>query len=117
MENDAKFERNLSVEKHLNIVVENVGEPYIWETRDVYRTKISTCVMAGDGAYDIVTGDYTLLTELVPEGVFTNLIDYEYLDFTILYWTQQLIEATSIAGKLYLDFGDISAQTLPACRA
>ena len=73
--------------------------------------------MAGDGAYDIVTGDYTLLTELVPEGVFTNLIDYEYLDFTILYWTQQLIEATSIAGKLYLDFGDISAQTLPACRA
>ncbi len=37
-----------------------------------------------------------------------DLMNQKYLDFTKTYWVQQLIEETSIAGRLYLAGGDLS---------
>jgi len=106
--NDAKFERDLSVETRLNVDVVNIGESYTWDTRELYLDKIRTSVMANDGAYDVASGQYATLPGLVAEGIFMDMDSLNYLDFSKPYWVQQLVESTSINGKLYLATGDIS---------
>ena len=106
--NDAKFERDLSVETRLNVDIVNVGESYTWDTRNIYLDKIRSSVMASDGAYDVASGQYATLPGLVAEGIFLDMTQLSHLDFTKPYWVQQLIEETSINGKLYLATGDLS---------
>lgn len=110
--NDALYERDMSVESRLNIDIVNVGESYSWSTKDVYLDKIRSSVMAADGAYDVASGQYATLPGLVAEGIFVDLEKMNYLDFTKPYWVQQLIEETSIDGKLYLATGDLTICTV-----
>ncbi len=106
--NDALYDRDLSVETRLNVNIVQKGESYTWDTKDIYLDKIRSSVLANDGAYDIASGQYATLPGLVQEGVFLDLMKQKYLDFTKTYWVQQLIEETSIAGRLYLAGGDLS---------
>ncbi len=110
--NDALFERDLSVETRLNVDIVNIGESYTWDTQNIYLDKIRSSVMAADGAYDIASGQYAVMPGLVSEGVFLDMSALNYLDFTKPYWVQQLIEETSIYGKLYLASGDLSKVTI-----
>jgi len=110
--NDALFDRDLSVETRLNVDIVNIGESYTWDTKDVYLGKIRSSVMANDGAYDVASGQYATLPGLVPEGNFTDMTKLSYLDFSKPYWVQQLIEETSIDGKLFLASGDITKITI-----
>ena len=110
--NDAKFERDLSVETRLNVDIVNVGESYTWDTRNIYLDKIRSSVMSADGAYDVASGQYATLPGLVAEGLFVDMTQQKYLDFTKPYWVQQLIEETSINGKLYLATGDLTNRTI-----
>ena len=109
--NDAVYARDLSVETRLNCKVENLNEPYTWATREEYLNKIRSCVLAHDGAYDIASGQYATLPALVAEGDFLDLTKLPHLDFTQNYWVQQLIEETTIGGRLFLASGDITANT------
>ncbi len=106
--NDAKYDRDLSVETRLNVNIVQKGESYTWNTRELYLDKIRSSVLANDGAYDIASGQYATLPGLVQEGVFLDLMKQKHLDFSKTYWVQQLIEETSIAGRLYLAGGDLS---------
>ncbi len=110
--NDAAFERELSVETRLDVDIVNVGESYTWDTKDLYLDKIRSSVMANDGAYDVASGQYATLPGLVTDNVFVNLKDQNYLDFSKPYWVQQLIEETSVDGKLFLVTGDLSKLTI-----
>lgn len=110
--NDALYDRDMSVETRLNADVVNIGESYTWDTKDIYLGKIRSSVMASDGAYDVASGQYATLPGLVPEGNFTDMTALPYLDFSKPYWVQQLVEETSIGGKLYLASGDITKITI-----
>ena len=110
--NDALFDRDLSVESRLNVNIENIGESYTWDSREIYLGKIRSSVMAADGAYDVASGQYATLPGLVPEGNFTDMSALPYLNFSKPYWVQQLIEETSINGRLYLASGDITKITI-----
>ena len=110
--NDALFDRNLSVETRLDVDIVNVGESYTWDTKDIYLGKIRSSVMANDGAYDVASGQYATLPGLVPEGNFTDMASLPHLDFSKPYWVQQLVEETSINGKLFLASGDITKITI-----
>ena len=112
MVNDALYDRDLSVETRLNVDIVNVGESYTWDSREIYLGKIRSSVMAADGAYDVASGQYATLPGLVPEGNFTDMSVLPYLDFSKSYWVQQLVEETSINGKLYLASGDITKITI-----
>ncbi len=106
--NDALYDRDLSVETRLNVNIVQKGESYTWDTKDIYLDKIRSSVLANDGAYDIASGQYATLPGLAQEGVFLDLMNQKHLDFSKTYWVQQLIEETSIAGRLYLAGGDLS---------
>jgi len=110
--NDSKYDRDISVEERLGVDIINIGESYAWATRDVYLGKIRNSVMANDGAYDIASGQYATLPGLITDGVFINMNTLPYLDFSKPYWVQQLVEETSIDGKLFLATGDITPVTI-----
>lgn len=110
--NDAMYQRDLSVESRLNVDIVNIGESYTWDTKDIYLDKIRSSVMSADGAYDVASGQYATLPGLVAEGIFMNMQKLNYLDFSKPYWVQQLIEETSIDGKLYLATGDLTKCTV-----
>lgn len=54
--NDAIFARNRNAEEYLNIVLDVIYERGDWESRDSYNNIIRSSIMAGDSAYDYVTG-------------------------------------------------------------
>lgn len=110
--NDAMYQRDLSVESRLNVDIVNIGESYTWDTKDIYLDKIRSSVMSADGAYDVASGQYATLPGLVAEGIFMNMQKLNHLDFSKPYWVQQLIEETSIDGKLYLATGDLTNRTI-----
>lgn len=110
--NDALYYRDRKVEERLNVELKNVEELYTWAIKDEYLNRIKSSVLAGDNAYDIVSGQYATMPSLIAEGVYYNLMNVEYLDLDMPWWVQGLIEETTINGKLYLVSGDITIKTI-----
>ncbi len=110
--NDALYTRDRKVEDRLNVTIKNVEEVYTWASKDTYLNLIKSSVLAGDNAYDIVSGQYATMPSLITEGVYYNLMTVEYLDLDKPWWVQGLIEETTINDRLYLVSGDITIQTI-----
>lgn len=109
---DALYARDRNVEERLNIKLNNIGMSYTWDTRNEYLGAIRNSVMAGDNAYDIVSGQYATMPSLIADGIFKNLMKLDYLDFSKPWWVNDLIEETAIDGKLYLVTGNITKQSI-----
>lgn len=105
--NDAVFQKNSNVEDRLNVKLKYLpNESTDWGGG--YQRVISQSVLAGDEAYDIVSGPSFHLPTLILDGCLCNLRDVPYLEFDMPWWTQNLIETTSFGDKLFLVSGDIS---------
>lgn len=105
--NDAVFAKNLAVETRLNITIEYIPNPSMnWDGG--YQSMISNSVLAGDEAYDIISGPSFHIPTLIIEGCLYNLNEIPYLDFDKPWWTQNLAETTAFGDKLFLVSGDIS---------
>ena len=109
---DALFNRDLTVEQRLNVDINNIGESYTWNTRNEYLGKIRASVQSGDGTYDIVSGQYATMPTLIAEGMYTELSQFDVLDFDKPWWVGDLIEQTAVKGKLYMATGDITTKTI-----
>lgn len=109
---DALYERDRKVEERLNVDINNIGMSYTWDTRDVYIGSIRNSVMAGDGTYDIVSGQYATMPSLITDGCLLDLNQQKYLDFEMPWWVSSIADETTIEGKLYLMTGDITKQTV-----
>ena len=59
--NDAIFARNRNAEEYLNLVLDVIYERGDWDSRDSYNNIIRSSIMAGDSAYDYVTGMIMLI--------------------------------------------------------
>ena len=110
--NDALYERDINVESRLNVTLNNIPMSYTWDTRDIYIGTIRNSVMAGDGTYDIVSGQYYTMPSLIPDGILVDLAKLPYLDFTQPWWVNGLVEETSVDGKLFLATGEISINSI-----
>lgn len=110
--NDALYTRDRKTEERLGVAVNNVEELYTWAVREEYLNRIKSSVLAADNAYDIVSGQYATMPSLITEGVYYNLLNTEYIDLSMPWWVQGLIEETTIGGKLYLVSGDITIKTI-----
>ena len=109
--NDALWQRDDNVENRLNVSISNILKPFTWATRMEYLNTIKSSVMAGDDTYEIATGQYNVLPELIVEGVFYDMKTLPYLDFTQPWWMKGLDEFV-LNGKLFLAGGALSIQTI-----
>lgn len=103
---DAVYQRNIKVEERLHISL-NVIAGETWENYNTTVNTLRSSILAGDGAYDIVSGWSAKIPALAVEGCFKNLYEVPYLDFGQPWWVASLVDELTIADKLYFATGDI----------
>ena len=106
--NDALFKRNRDVEDRLKIklnFIDNGGGRFGDST---WMDTLRNSVLAFDGSYDIVAGHSINMGTLTMNGIFTDLLGLDYLDFTKPWWRSALLEDATIRNKLFFCVGDLA---------
>ena len=68
--------------------------------------------MAGDDAYQIVTGQSNIVLPLASQNVFLDVSDPEYIDFSKPYWKNGYHDSIRINGRMYSLCSDYALTTL-----
>jgi len=106
--NDAIFRRNRSVEERFGITIDVIKIPGIWGQEAAFNNTVKNSVKAGDNLYDLIAGYAYFITPLATEGIFLNWAKVPYIDYHAPWWGLDLVNATTIDGKLYFITGDLS---------
>ncbi len=106
--NDAIWKRNADVCERLNVEFAYREEPGAWDNRKTFAEKLGASVMAGDHAYDIVSGYSMAMTHLTANAMLCDLNSLPYLDFSKPWWSEKLLTQATVCDKLYIASGDIS---------
>ncbi len=106
--NDAIYNREIIVEDRLDVAVDAFKTPGIWGNENAFFDKIRTAVRAGDASYQLVAGYAYYVTALATEGLFTNLLDVNYLNFDKPWWNSNLRDELTLYNQLYFAGGDLS---------
>ena len=109
---DAIYQRNTTVSERLNVQLEYIMKPGLWDDQDSYKGAIRGTVLSGDAEYDIVAGYGVFIADLAVEKLFLNLNSTAYIDFDRKWWSDSLVGNLSLNGKLYFASGDISTNTI-----
>ena len=80
--NDAIFNRNKQVEDRLNVNINVVKIAGIWGAEESFNQAVRDSVMSGNNDYDLIAGYMYFISPLAGEGLFTNLNNIPYLDFS-----------------------------------
>ena len=110
--NDALYNRDRTVEDRLGVKLTNIEREYTWSGRMEYIDTIRQSVMANDGAFDLVSGQYYAMPALIPDGALLALNETKYIDLSNPWWANGLVEQTAINGKVYLASGEISISNI-----
>jgi len=105
---DALYNRNASVRERLNVDLQFVLSPGLWEAQDTWKGGVRSSILAGDGAYDIVSGYSIFMVDLTLEKLFTDLSDSRYIDYTQPWWSETLLKNLRVDDRLYFVTGEIS---------
>lgn len=100
MLNDAVYQRNTMVEDKLGIEIVKI------ESDDI-AGDLSKSVMANEDAYDASVNVIAYTRSALTSGYLLSLDDLPYIDISKSWWKQDVIESFSIAGKMFMMFGDI----------
>jgi hypothetical protein len=105
---DALYTRVIQVEERLGVklvISKQAGE---WENRNNFIKTVANNVLAGAHAFDLI-GQYTPAAAIgAMQNLYLNLKDIQYIDFSKPWWPGDIIESSSINGKLYFTTGDIT---------
>jgi hypothetical protein len=106
--NDALFERKCKVEEDLNIEIKTLVQ-----TTDAgkyaptnFNEKVRNSILGGTEDFDVVASNSYYGVTLGNEGLFLNLNDVQYLDFSKPWWNQDFINEMNVNNKLYFVTGD-----------
>lgn len=107
--NDAQYDSLRAVEERLNVDIKAVLRPgHYTSVRQEYMNHITNTILAGDVLYDWVDLMIGNSPVMMKTGIFRDLTDNAYIDFTKPYYLAKLDETTSIDDKMYFIAGDFS---------
>ncbi len=107
---DAIYNRNLSIEERLNIDYELIQRG----TSADYGKELNSIrvdITSDNDAYDVIAGYSVHIVTMMSEGLFYNLNEVEYLDFSQPWWTQSIQDEMTFNGSVYFMTGDICMTT------
>ena len=108
--NDALYHRRRSVEERLNVKLDYLATAA--ETAD-FREAVRTTLTAGDDAYDIVIAHQSFGLPQALEGLYHNLADAPYLDYSQPWWNTGYMSSIEITeDSRYMLAGDICSTFL-----
>ena len=106
--NDAVFFRNRAVEELLGLKLQFDFQPGNFEDKEKYFKLVSSSVMAGDKAYDLVTGMISCMVPYASSGVYTSFHDIPGLNLDAPWFVTEMNKSMTIDGKLFCYAGDMS---------
>ncbi len=109
---DAVCNRNIAVEERLNVDVRTVDAPGLWGDRTSFMETVQNSVMAMDDAYQLVSGYGAYITALSSAGVLANWNNVSSIDFSNVWWNQNITSEMTINDRLYYVTGDLSLTSL-----
>jgi len=98
---DAEYARDRLIEERYNVNLAYTTEPGNWAGKDTFNGLIKQSVMAGDEAFDLINGMVAVANLIVMDGVFTNLLTAEGLDFSAPWWAANMDTSLTVSGKLF----------------
>ncbi len=104
----AVYNRQSSVEERLNVKFDVISG----DTVSGWADKVRSEVMAGGGAYDLVWGPQSVTTPLLLDGLYLDLSDAKYIDYSQPWWNTALMDEFTVGGRRPLLAGDISLSIL-----
>ncbi len=104
--NKALYERNQRVNRQFGINITTVIEPYTWDSRSDYVTRLRNNQTANVSEFDLVAGYIAVVSQLVGEGTFLNWNDQLYIDTSKEWWAAQFNEEMTVNGRSYMITGD-----------
>ncbi len=110
--NDAVYARNQRLSERFNLTFEYVVQPGNWASKDPYIATVTSAVMAGDDAYDVITGQSNITAPLAVQGLYWDLADDTNIDLSKPYWKKGYLDNAMINGHLYSLMGDYGKTTL-----
>ncbi|MBQ8005443.1 MAG: hypothetical protein IJ303_03930 [Clostridia bacterium] len=100
---DCCFERNLLAEDKFNITISEETQPYT----DL-AAYAKTMIYADEDAYDAMYIPASMLTPLISENLFYDLLEIEELNVDKIWWHQPGIQRNIIEGRLYYATSDLN---------
>lgn len=98
---DAELARDSKIEERYNMNFKYVTEPGNWAGKDTFNGLIRQDVMAGDRSFDVVNGMIAVANLIVTEGLFTDLLSVDGLNFDDPWWAADMDETLAVSGKLF----------------
>ena len=108
----AVFRRNANVEEKLGVTLKFTIEAGNSSTFQAFCTNITNVIKGGSGEYDALACYTRSASLLMMNGVLSNMLAVDHLDFTADCWPQSLVKLNTIGGKLYFSSGDIATSLL-----
>lgn len=108
---DAVYNRNQYITDKYNVKYEAIcrGESADYGSE---LKRIRTDVSSGDDAYEAIAGYSVHVVTLLTEGLFMDINELDYLDFSQPWWPESVINEMVIGGKLFYITGDICVTAL-----
>ena len=110
--NDAVYNKMIAVEERFNTEI-TMAE--LINTDDKLES-IKNSIIAGDDAFDIVQGHDITMAQYSMQGLYYDLYDVPYLDFSKPWWPAATTESMTVAGQMYMMFNNISYNNLASTR-
>ncbi|MBR5869489.1 MAG: hypothetical protein IKZ09_00505 [Clostridia bacterium] len=105
--NDAIFNRNLKISERYGVEFETTAVSAIWN-EGVFNKAISTSVLAGDNAYELVCGYMCDITPTITQGLYINWHDIPYVNLEKPWWSKLMTESFTINDRIYMITGDLA---------
>lgn len=106
--NSALFARRTKVEERLKVKFE---VDYYYKVNQ-WAEALKNSVLADDKSWDVVWGDQADTIPLSVEGIYLDLANADYLDYSKKWWNNDFMDEISIGKKRDLLAGDISLSML-----
>ncbi len=97
--NDAIFERNQAIEERFNVDITVIPNGLAYQE---HMQKIQQHILANDDAFDVSLNHIVAGPNYVLEGLFLNMYDLPYVDFSKPWWGDQMVDEMTVLGQLYL---------------
>ncbi len=108
--NDSVYYRNANVEAHLGIKIAWNGQPGSKSKLKAFKEYVQNGIEGS--TLEVVAAHSMVMGSLTASGYMQDLLDTEYFDPDQPCWPKDLIENTTLGGKLYFASGDISLNTI-----
>ena len=110
------YDRTKRTEERLNVSLAT-DQVEGWASYNNAIGKIRNSIMYQEHKWDIVVGWSPRIPQIAAEGLYYNLLNFDYFDASNIWWSQSLAKELTVNGQMFMASGDLSVNYLTGAHA